>query len=173
MIIKNSRAIKKSPQGFTLIEILIVIGMIAILAAVVLVAINPLRQFAQARNSQRVSNVNTILNAVGNRIAENKGKFNDDLGCSTPIPTTATVIKLTGGYDLRSCLIPSFVSEIPIDPSTGSNTCVSTNCLGSLAERYDTGYTISKDPTGERITICAPSAMEDAIPGSSPYCLTR
>jgi prepilin-type N-terminal cleavage/methylation domain-containing protein len=37
--------IKNNKKGFTLIEILVVIGIIGILATVVLVAVNPSRQF--------------------------------------------------------------------------------------------------------------------------------
>ena len=51
-------------KGFTLIEILIVIGIIAILSSIVIIAVNPARQFAQARDTKRQSDVNAILNAV-------------------------------------------------------------------------------------------------------------
>lgn len=133
-------------KGFTLIEILVVIGLIAILAAIVLIAINPARQFAQARNSQRVSNVEAILNAIGQNMADNKGVFTCS-GSPFTLPSSATDIK-TGGTDLRSCLVPTYINELPVDPTVG------TAWNGSS---YDTGYFVVASSTG-RVTVNAPTA---------------
>ena len=158
-------------RAFTLIEILVVIGMIAVIASIVLVAINPLRQFAQARNAQRASDVNAILNSIGERIADNKGVFTDTGSCTATLPTSATVIKKSGGFDLRSCLVPAYISELPMDPSTGSNSCGTDSACASGS--YDTKYTVMQDATSGRITVCAPGAQESAIAGSASFCLTR
>lgn len=156
--IKSMKILKiKNQQGFTLIEILVVIGLIAILAAVVLVAINPARQFAQAHDSQRRSNVQTILDAIGQNIADNKGVFTC-AGVTVPVdPTAAGTIMKTGAgsVDLRSCLVPKYLSEIPVDPSTGI-ACPDLPCTGVS---YDTKYTIQQATiaNGSRITISAPA----------------
>ncbi len=159
-------------RGFTLIEILVVIGMLAILATVVLVAINPLRQFAQARNAQREANVSVLLNAIGERVADNRGIFADADGtCAAALPDTATDMKNSGGYDIRPCLVPTYISEVPYDPSVGSNTCgTDADCVG---KSYDTRYTVMQDGETSRITVCAPGAAESALAGSAAFCLTR
>lgn len=155
---------KKNQKGFTLIEVLIVIGIIAILATIVIIAINPARQFAQARDTQRVSNVNTILNAIGQRIADGKGIFAGVVGGSNPAQTcpgltvgTAPLLTVDTDYPLYydndtgvvsgnlhiACLAPIYMPSYVIDPKTGTST--------------DTGYTLRIDSNG-RITIKAPSA---------------
>lgn len=137
-------------SGFTLIEILLVMGIIAILASVVIVAINPGRQFALARNSQRTSNVFAILNAISQNISDNNGIF----VCSDGnIPTEETTIKADGGYDLVSCVVPAYLPELPFDPSAESAHYTSDT-------DYDTAYLISKDSVTGRITISAPEALK-------------
>ena len=65
----------KNVKGFTLIELLVVIGILAILLSIVLIAINPARQFGQANNTRRRSEVTQILNAIGAYAADNKGQL--------------------------------------------------------------------------------------------------
>ncbi len=146
-------------RGFTLIEVLVVIGIIAVLAAVVLVAVNPARQFKLARDSQRVSNVNAILNAVGQNISEHRGIFTCN-GSPLAIPSSPTVIKNdpaspAGGIDLALCLVPDYLSSLPYDPSLVGAFYTSTTS-------YDTGYEISRDLNG-RITASSTGELTASI----------
>jgi type II secretory pathway pseudopilin PulG len=56
--------IKKRVMAFTLIEILLVVFIIGILAAIVILAINPSRQLAKTRNSNRQLDLSAISNAL-------------------------------------------------------------------------------------------------------------
>lgn len=157
--------IVKKVRGFTLIEILVVIGIIAILAAIVIIAINPAKQFAQARNAQRESNVSTLLNAIGQNIADNKGLFSCG---SVTLPTSTTPIG-TNGVNLKGCLVPTYIpTDLPKDPGGTVN-----GRSEDPGTDTNTGYTVFVDAVG-RVQVCAPNYDEDAIPSiSAAYCLTR
>lgn len=137
----------KNKKGFTLLEILLVIAAIAILASIVIIAINPTKQLGETRNAKRNSNVNTILNAVYQYAIDNSGTL------PASITTTQTEICTTGGtctglIDL-SVLTASetYLVSIPLDPT------------GSSAN--GAGYEISKSANG-RITVVAPDAEQSA-----------
>jgi len=141
----------RKQKGFTLIELLVVIAIIAILAAVVIIAINPARQFAQGRNAVRVANIQAILNGVSQYAVEN-GDY------PTSISETLTEVCLTGvGYPSADCtgLVDLsvltdngiYMVAIPADPSGSSEN-------GS-------GYHIAK--VNERIKVTAPNAELDEV----------
>ncbi len=158
-IIHNMNNIYKrnKNKGFTLIEILVVIGIIGILAAVVLVAVNPSRQFKQARDSQRLANINTILNAIGQNIADHQG----NLFCpDTGVTSVSSQEKMIGtdpivGFDAADCLVPEYLSKLPFDPDTTRSAYISD-------DNYYTGYKIQAGEAG-RITVTATGELQPLI----------
>lgn len=133
-------------RGFTLLEVLLVIAIIAILAAIVIIAINPGKQLADARNAQRRSDVNTILNGVYQYTIDNNGNL------PATITTTVTNVCSTTGATCTAALLidlgvlttlQKYLTAMPHDPKT----FVAPN----------THYSIVKSANG-RITVAAPDA---------------
>ncbi len=55
----------QSESGFTLLELLIVISIIAILSVMLIIVINPAETLRKSRDAQRISDLNTIKTAMG------------------------------------------------------------------------------------------------------------
>lgn len=137
-------------KGFTLIELLVVIGILAILLAITLIAINPARQFSQSNNTKRSSDVSAILNAINQYMADNKGAL------PTGINTTTQTIRATGGVNLCSVLVPTYIAALPVDPLTNNGTPVTS---ADCTTNYNTNYTVQQLSGGSnRLSISAPAA---------------
>ena len=137
-------------RGFTLIELLVVIGILAVLLAITLVAINPQKQFQQANNTQRQSDVNAILNAINQYAVDNKGQLPAGIG------TTAKAIG-TSGSNICSLLVPTYIAALPSDPLSATKGAPITDC----ATAYDTTYVVVNNGTN-RVTVSAPLAEQGA-----------
>ena len=98
---KFLRKVARRIRGFTLIEILLVVAAIAILAGIVIIAINPAKQLGSARDAQRQSDVNTLLNAIAQYSIDNQGTLPPSLtitpteGCATGSASCAGLVDLT------------------------------------------------------------------------------
>ncbi len=57
-------------KGFTLLELLIVIGILAVLSTTMVLVINPAEMLRRARDSQRISDLNTIKSALAFYLTE-------------------------------------------------------------------------------------------------------
>jgi prepilin-type N-terminal cleavage/methylation domain-containing protein len=143
---------KKKREGFTLLEILLVVAAISILAGIVIIAINPSKQLADTRNAQRRIDVNTILDAVYQYALDNDGQVpltikNGTCGsliASEVCVTDGSCSGLTDLTDLTSSSV--YVVSIPTDPQ-GSTT-------------NGAGYAVVTT-TANRVTVCAPDAERD------------
>lgn len=120
--------------GFTLIELLIVIAIIAILAAGIIIAVNPGKQFREARNSTRWQHMNAIANAVYTYTIDHGGVY------PTCIPDYPNV---ANANDCETDLVPKYISAIPTPPLNG--------------EIYEIGFD-NQDQTRIKITSTADEA---------------
>ena len=141
-------------RGFTLIELLVVIGILAILLTIVLIAINPARQFNLSNDTKRRSDVNAILNAIHQYAADpaNRGQ----LPAGIPQDPAAAAEISDAGADLCAIVTPTYISALPADPGGGDPV---TDCT---AVGYTTGYFVLRD-TSNRVTVSAPSAVTATI----------
>lgn len=129
-------------------ELIVVIGIIAVLTVIVVANVNPRKNLADARNAQRESDVLTLLNAIHQYLVD-KG----DLPSTIPLVTMTELCKsgnaglpCSNGVRLE-VLSGTYLVAVPVDPlapSTGTGT----------------RYWIAKDTRG-RVTVIAAYAEEN------------
>ncbi|MEE9572102.1 MAG: type II secretion system protein [Candidatus Neomarinimicrobiota bacterium] len=167
----------KNKKGFTLIELLIVIGIVTILAGIILVAVNPAVQFGKANDSERKSEINSILKGVYQYQASpsSRGNLPECLLGAVPAATTipecdtdSSGVGVGNGafegavelgspadadtYDCNSVLTPFYITVIPVDPDNNYDVSA-------------TGYYICQDNSGTDAQVVVISVGAEVYTG--------
>lgn len=159
---------KWGTDGFTVIELLIVIAIIGVLLAIIFVALDPSARFGQARDAVREHDTQTIVTAIKNYQADNGGENIEGIaglridqvymitggamnsGCTDNNPNCAT--EVTGPencVDVSELVTLDYLDQVPVAPSA-----FVVWDKGETDGSEGTGYTIEKSAE-DLITIRA------------------
>ncbi len=143
----------KQDKGFTLIELIIVITIIAILGASIISLINPFEIQKNSRDSVRVSNLNSISQALELYFAQNKSyptnldstakialeNFNSRISWDDPTGNcSVTYSKTNSGYILylpkesKSFNVPEGQALVSLENVPSGYTCGNTEIQGII-----------------------------------------
>lgn len=133
----------ESGKNSVYIRILLIISLLSVAAFIVFMIWNPLKGVEDKRNSQRNSDVVSILDAVATYTKAN-GKIPMVIPENENCATYGNEICKTGVSDCKNHVdLSAIMTSIPVDPARISAT--------------GTGYYISQDGQGN-IIVCAPYA---------------
>lgn len=117
---KTYSSVKNNKSGFTLLELLIVIAIIAILSVALVIVLNPAETLRKSRDAQRISDLSTIKTALGLYLTSvatpTLGAAGSNATCK---PTPATAWGAAGTYKIWYSLpSTSAITDVTLDGST-------------------------------------------------------
>ncbi len=179
-------------KGFTLIELIIAIAIIAILAALSFTAINPGKRIGNANDDQRVTEARSILEAIDKYTADNnslpptidnmsnntiymiaqEGDPDSDNGTFVECADIAGQIEKLD-IDLSSDLIPNYLSTIPADPleedilSNGSGYYIIKNSNNYISIEPCNMYKYNDIPNDNLLLVLRTDSIDDSVDSDS------
>lgn len=146
---------KVNIKGFTLIEILLVIAIMAILAAVVIVAINPGKHMADSRDAERETHLYSIVQALYQYAADNEGDFPASITTTSAEICSTTAENCVGLVDLSDLTDnQAYLMAVPADPLCGN--------VEAVCAENGVGYFINLNEN-DRIVLIASSSENKEI----------
>jgi len=119
MSVTGPKRTNNHKNGFTIVELLIVIVVIAILAAISIVAYNGIQQ--RARDTQRLQDVKTIAKALELYYIQNGVYPSSNCSSNCKINTSWNSTSDGSWANLRTQLVPDYISKLPEDPQASAS----------------------------------------------------
>ncbi len=119
----------RSPRGFTLLELLIVISIIAVLSVALVLVLNPAETLRKARDSQRIADLNTLKTALGIYVTSTTTPY---LGGNATNATCKTLPSTSFGTTGTFKIWYSTASSTPVTDTTLDTGSTVTNAAHSL-----------------------------------------
>ena len=163
-------------KAFTLIELLIVMAIIAVLATVLVIIINPAEYNRRTNDTKRLSDMQMIKSAIDLAGADSN-TLPDTGGVYKPITSSVPVTDIDGnGFDIHK-----YLSTIPDDPSHSasgikglvfdSGSCVLGTISGPLEYQLEGNGTEYHLRSFMQSTVNCDKVIEDS--GNAYYQLTK
>ncbi len=110
----------RNPRGFTLLELLIVISIIAVLSVALVLVLNPAETLKKARDSQRIADLNTLKTALGIYVTSTTTPYLGGNTSNTLCKTTPSTSFGAGTFKIwYSIASSSPITDATVDTGTG------------------------------------------------------
>ncbi len=143
--------VDRRPSGLTLVEIMVAVGIVSLVISAIILALNPARQFAKARNSQRQHDVREIYQAITTYASNNSGQYPG--GITSQPKTIGTNPDVLRYVNLEPVLVPQYMSNLPLDPTAGTTA--------------DTGYQVFLDQNNRLVALASYAELNILISSGS------
>lgn len=170
--VKGQSSNVKGSSGFTLLELLIVVSIIAILSVALVLVLNPAEALRKSRDSQRMSDLATMKTAIALYLTSTTtpfigayplGTINTNAGCkATPTANATRIYYSSNSVTSANASTDGYTGTVAATSTTASSTL--TDGTGWIPVNFDSltgGSPISNlpiDPVNTVGTVTAPNS---------------
>ncbi|EKE00348.1 MAG: hypothetical protein ACD_22C00043G0005 [uncultured bacterium] len=142
-------------QGFTLLELMLSVSIIAILSGVLIMVINPLAIVSKGRDAKRMEDLDAISKAILLALTSEEMTLIDNSACATCTSASGTqVVDGTGwvkfSVPLGKTGLAKFLPALPVDPI---NLDTNVYTFSSTVENYELNTVLESTDNATKMSV--------------------